>query len=353
MKKLLALVLALLMCTLSFAACSAKNNDSETTAPNAATTVADDTTEDAEPSLSSEPVRVFTLKGPTGMGMAKLIHDNANGEANLNYNFTVANAADEFTGDIIQGNFEVACVPTNLASVLYSKTNGAVSVAAVNTLGVLHILEAGDTIKTIADLEGKTVYSSGKGAVPEYALNYILNAFGINCEVVYEAEHDVVVSDLVSGKATVAVLPEPKVTAALKNENAPEGLRTALDLNDLWNEACEKNEDSSSLYMGCVIVNAKWAEENPNELAAFLAEYKESAELCTKDVDTAASYIEEAGIIPKAPVAKAAMANCHIVFITGDEMITGLEGFLNVLYKANPAAVGGKLPDEAFYKAAK
>lgn len=350
MKKIIALVLALMMCMLAFAACTNKEETDETTVPETKAAENDTT---AEVKLSSDPVRVFTLKGPTGMGMAKLIHDNGQNETKLNYDFTVAGAADEFTGEIIQGNFEVACVPTNLASVLYAKTNGAVSVAAVNTLGVLHILEAGDTIKTIADLEGKTVYSSGKGNVPQYALDYILSSFGINCEVVYEAEHDVVVSDLVSGKATVAVLPEPKVTAALKNENAPEGLRKALDLNDLWNAACEKNEDSSSLYMGCVIVNAKWAEEHPAELAAFLAEYKESAELCTNDVDTAASYIEEAGIIPKAPVAKAAMANCHIVFITGEEMINGLEGFLNVLYKANPAAVGGALPAEDFYAAAK
>ncbi len=352
MKKIIALILALLMCTLSFAACGIKDNADDTSAPvsDSAADKAEDTT---EPVLSTDPVRVFTIKGPTGMGMAKLIHDTGNDDTKLNYDFTVANAADEFTGDIIQGNFEIACVPTNLAAVLYSKTEGAVSVAAVNTLGVLHILEVGDTIKTVADLEGKTVYSSGQGAVPEYALNYILKAFGVNCEVIYESEHDVVVSDIVSGKATVAVLPEPKVTAALKNENAPKGLRTALDLNDLWDEACAKNEDSSSLYMGCVIVNAKWAEENPNELAAFLAEYKESAELCTNDIDTAASYIEEAGIIPKAPVAKAAMANCHIVFITGDEMIDGLSGFLNVLYNANPASVGGKLPDEAFYAAAK
>lgn len=350
MKKLFALILALLMCTMSLAACADKNNNEPGDTPAESTEA--DTSADT-PELSADPVRVFTIKGPTGMGMAKLIHDKNEGNTALNYQFTVANSADEFKGDIIQGNFEIACVPTNLASVMYSKTDGAVSVAAVNTLGVLHVLEVGDTIKSVNDLEGKTIYSAGQGNVPEYALNYILDAFDINCEVIYEAEHDVVVSDLVSGKATVAVLPEPKVTAALKNENAPEGLRAALDMNSLWDAACAENDDSSVLCMGCVIVNAKWAKEHPAELAAFLSEYKESAELCEKDVDTAASYIEEAGIIPKAPVAKAAMANCHIVFITGDEMKQGLEGFLKVLYSANPEAVGGKLPDEAFYSAAK
>lgn len=349
MKKFIALLLALLMCTAVFAACGKTAGEADTTAE-----VTDPVTDESSSLpekivLSDDPVRVFTLKGPTGMGMAKLISDTDKGEADLNYQFTVASSADEFTGDIIQGNFEIAAVPTNLAAVLYAKTQGAVSVAAVNTLGVLYVLENGDSIKSAEDLAGKTIYSSGQGAVPEYALNYILDAYGIECEVIYEAEHDAVVSDLVTGKADIAILPEPKVTAALKNADAPEGLRVALDLNELWDEACAKKNDSGTLYMGCIIVNNTWAEGHKDELAAFLKEYEESVKLCSEDVDTAAQLIADAGIIPAAPVAKAAMANCHIVFITGDEMKNGLKGFYEVLYGFNPASVGGALPEDSFY----
>ena len=347
MKKSLTLLLALIIALSMFSACNTDTSNPNDSIDQESTN--EETTETTEVVLSTEPVRVFTLKGPTGMGMAPLLEADSNNTAKLNYEFTIANAADEFTGSIVKGDFEIACVPTNLAAVLNTKTNGAIQVAAVNTLGVLYVLEDGNTINSVEDLNGKTIYSAGQGAVPEYALNYILDTFDIDCDVIYESEHDVVVADLVSNKADVVLLPEPKVTAAIKNENAPENLRVALDLNDLWKEACKKNEDDSALYMGCIIVNKNWAKENPNELAVFLDEYKTSVETVNNDAETASQLIAKFEIIPKAPLAKAALPNANIVFITGEEMKDGLNGFFEVLLSYNPNSVGGAIPGDDFY----
>ena len=343
MKKILSILLSVIMIITLLASCTGEADKKvETTA---------ETSAEKAPSLSKDPVRVFTLKGPTGMGMAPLMHLSDNGNSKLNYEFTVANAADEFTGNIIQGNFEIACVPTNLAAVLDTKTNGAIQVAAVNTLGVLYLLENGNTVNSINDLKGKTIYSAGQGAVPEYALKYILESFNIDCEVVYESEHDVVVQDIMTNTASIALLPEPKVTAALKNENAPKDLRIALDLNELWDAACAANNDQSELYMGCIIVNKNWAEGHKAELEAFLSEYRACVDMVNNDPDTASNIIAEYGIIPKAPLAKAAIPNAKIVVITGEEMTNGLLGFYEILYNYNPQAVGGKVPTESiFYK---
>lgn len=350
MKKILSLFFALMLMFTMLASCTGEPADKAETTDAATTNAENEEPENIE--LSKDPVRVFTIKGPTGMGMAPLMKAADEGTAKLNYSFTAEDSADKFSGNIVQGEFEIACVPTNLAAAMHSKTNGAIQVAAVNTLGVLYIMENGEAIKSVEDLEGKTIYSAGQGAVPEYALNYILDSFDINCEVIYEAEHDVVVADLMTNTATVALLPEPKATAALKNENAPDGLRVALDLNELWADACEKNEDNSVLYMGCVIVNKAWADEHPNELAAFLEEYKASVDTVNNDPDTASAIIAEYGIIPKATLAKAAIPNAKIVLITGDEMATGLNGFYEILHGYNPQAVGGKVPsDDLYYKA--
>ena len=352
MKKTLALLLTLLLCVGLFGACTAAPAGSDgTTTPE--TTAAPDSDKVDEVTLSTDPVRVFTLQGPTGMGMAKLMHDSSEGDAALNYQFTVASAPDEFTGDILQGNFEIAAVPTNLAAVLYAKTEGAVSVAAVNTMGVLHILENGDTVHSIEDLAGKTVYSSGQGQVPEYALNYILDAFGVECEVIYEGSHDEVATALLTGAATIAVLPEPKVTATLANAEKPEGLRVALDLTEAWNDACAKKGDDSALYMGCVIVNNAWAAEHSAEVAAFLSEYKASIGFISEDLTTAAEYMAAEGIIPAAKVAEKATPGANIVYVDGEEMAKGLAGFYQVLCSYNPAAVGGSVPDAGIYYSAK
>ncbi len=345
MKKLISLVLVLVLCTAVFASCGEKNGALTVPVPGPD---GQDTTAGSD-TVNDDPVRVFTLMGPTGMGMAKMIEDSKKGTAGMNYKFTVAGAPDEFTGEIIQGNFELAAVPTNLAATLCAKTEGAVSVIAVNTLGVLYVLENGDTIKSAEDLQGKTIYSSGQAAVPEYVLNYILDAFGIKCNVIYESEHDVVVTDLISKKADIAILPEPKVTAALKNKEAPEGLRIALDLNDLWEEACEKNGDTAALYMGCVIVNNEWAVSYPDRLEAFLEEYRESVDFVNTD-ESAPQVVVDAGIIPAVPIAKASIPNSHIVCITGDEMYLNLKGFYRVLFDFNPKSVGDAMPADTIYR---
>lgn len=348
MKRLIALALAMLLCVTFMAACSDNTGKTEDTTKDEATTAPETT-----PELSKDPVRVFALQGPTGMGFAKLMHDSAARDTALSYDFQLAASAEEFKGDIIQGNFEIAAVPTNLAAVLYAKTEGAVSVVAVNTMGVLHLIENGETIQSIEDLNGKTIYSSGQGSVPEYVMNYILDTYDIDCEVIYEANHDVVATGLAAGTINLAVLPEPKVTTVLKNTEAPEGLRAALDLTQVWKNACEKNDVDSALYMGCVIVNNTWAQAHPAEVKAFLEEYKASIDFVGADAEAAAEIIAEQGIIPAAKIAQAAIPGSNIVYEDGEKMAAGLASFYKILHSYAPASVGGAVPDEKIYYIAK
>ena len=337
MKRIFAIILALALFTLALTGCGAE----ETPTPPSA---------DA-PAIRTD-VRLGLLAGPTGVGAAKLLDDNAAGDTANNYIHTVFNAPDEVTAKIISGELDVAAVPTNLAAVLYKKTEGKVKLAAINTLGVLYVLTAqGVSVTSVADLKGKTVYSSGQGAVPEYVLNFILDANGVrdDVEVVYEAEHDAVIADLASGKAQIAVLPEPKVTAALTQV---EGLSVALDLTEEWDKAAAlKGDGDSVLSMGCVVVSSSFAEQNKPALNAFLSEYAASiAEM--SDAATGGVCLiptEKHGIIPKAAVAKKALPNCGLTFISGAEMKTQIAAFYQILFDYNPASVGGTLPDEDFY----
>jgi len=292
-----------------------------------------------------DTVRVFTLKGPTGMGMAKMIYDAKNAEATP-YQFTVAASPDEVTAEIINGNYDIAALPTNLASVLYSKTGGELMVAAVNTLGVLYVLENGNTIQSITDLNGKTVYATGQASTPEYVLNYILDANKIECEVIYLTEHSELATQMTAGSVTIGMLPVPNATTVL---NGNKDVRIALNLTEEWEKAAAANGDDGALYQGCVVVRREFAEQYPKTVEAFLAEYKNSVDFVNNTPEEASKFIAEIGIIPAAPVALKAIPNANIVCITGAEMQTGLSGFLNVLHKFNPASVGGKLPDDAFY----
>ena len=289
---------------------------------------------------SDSPVmKIGALKGPTAMGMAQLLDDD-------NYEFSISASPDEIVPMIVQGQVDVAAVPSNLASVLYQKTDKNVSVLAVNTLGVLYLVENGDSIQSVEDLKGKTIYASGKGATPEYALNSVLESNGLDPEkdvtIEYKSEHAEVVAALAEDQTAVGLLPQPFVTTALmKNEN----LRVALDLNELWESSVT---DGSKLVTGVVIARNDYLKEHEADVDAFMDAYKNSVEFVNSDTEAAAEIIGNHDIIP-AEVAVKAIPECSIVFVEGDEMQTILSGYLNTLNEQNPETIGGQLPDEDFY----
>ncbi|MBR2925272.1 MAG: ABC transporter substrate-binding protein [Clostridia bacterium] len=294
----------------------------------------------------AEPLAdVAALKGPTAMGMVKMMND----DAGANWNFSIAAAADEIAPKLIQGELDIAAVPANLAATLYNKTQGKVQVLAINTLGVLYIIENGETVQSVADLKGRTIYSAGQGATPEYALNYILKENGIDpvndVNIIFSKEHTECLNAVLNDENAVALLPQPFVTTAMSK--AP-GVRIALDLNQLWADVQEGKENQSALLTGVVVARTEFVENNPEAVNAFMDAYASSVLFANENVDETAALIGAYEIVPEA-VAKAALPYCCIVMIEGEEMAEKLSGYLQVLFDQNPASVGGAMPNEDFY----
>lgn len=345
------LLLASVIC--GFTACGDKTGGEKDTA--AVDTTAEATkneTDSKEPENSLDrEINIAVLAGPTGMGAAKLMTDNAEGKTANKYNFTVATAPDQVGPSLIQGTYDIAAVPTNLAATIYQKTNGGVKAAAVNTGGVLYILENGKTISSVEDLRGKKIYATGQASTPEYILNYVLSKNGIDpasdVEIEYLAEHSELAASLASESAAIGMLPEPQVTAALTKGS--ENLRIALNLTEEWKNIAG---DESSLLQGCIAVRSEFAESYPEVVEAFLKEYEASVQYAVNNQDEAAELIASHGIVASAEIAKKAIPNCNIIYLDGAEMKKQLSGFLQVLYDANPSSVGGALPEDDFYYSA-
>ena len=286
--------------------------------------------------------RVVALKGPTAMGLVKLMEDDREAGA---YDFTIAAAIDEVTPMLVKGETERACVPANLAAVLYNNTEGAVRVLAVNTLGVLYIVEKGDTVQSAADLKGKTIFASGKGATPEYALDYILRGNGIDPEadvtIEWKSEHAECLNALMAADGGIAMLPQPFVTTAMMKA---EGLRVALDLTAEWDALGA----DSSMITGVAVARSAFIEAQPDAVNAFLDRYAESVAWVNANTEAAAALVGAFDIVPE-PVAQKALPACNIAFIEGEELQQKLSGYLQVLFDAEPKAVGGKMPDADFY----
>lgn len=292
-------------------------------------------------------VRVGSLKGPTSMGLVWLMEQSEKGEAGNQYEFTMVTAADELLAKVASGELDIALIPANVASVLYNKTQGKIAVIDINTLGVLDIVAADESIQSIADLKGRTVYLTGKGTTPDYVFRYLLSGNEMSeadLTLEFKSEPTEVAALLKEQPDAIGLLPQPFVTAACAQN---ESLKIVLDLTEEW----EKIQDGSKsrLVTGVTVVRRPFLEENPNAVSLFLEEHRASAAFTGSDPDAAAELIAALGIIEKAPVAKKALPYCNITCLVGEEMKTALKGYLQVLYEQDPASVGGKLPEDDFY----
>ncbi len=332
-KNLLLILLILVALTIALTACS--NSDTTTTVP---------TTTDETPSTAEE-VRILALKGPTGMGLATVLNDAQN-NPDTRYNCQVLAGPDLVKTEILLGNYDIAALPTNVAAALYNTKKADFQIAAVNTLGVLYVVENGTTVTDITSLKGKTINATGKGSTPEYILRYVLEQNGINpdTDVTLDfsyTEHAELALHVKEGTVQIAVLPEPQVTASISGDSSA---RVALNLTEEWGKKSE-----SDVMQGCIVVRREFAEKYPEQLAEFLDAYRASVEYINQNPESASEIIANLGIIPQAALAKAAIPRCNIVFIDGQEMQNSLTGFFTVLYNADPSSIGGKIPDENLY----
>lgn len=292
-------------------------------------------------------IRVGSLKGPTSMGLVSLMDKAAKGETSNVYEFTMTGKADELVGKIANGDLDIALVPANVASVLYAKTQGNVTVLDINTLGVLYVVASDDSITSMADLKGRTIYMTGKGTTPEYVMNYLLKENGLgsgDVDLQFKSEATEVASILKQDSSAIGVLPQPFATAAcIQNED----LKTVLDLTEQWDML---NKDSGSMLVtGVTLVRSDFLRENRSPIEDFLKDHAESTLFTSGHPEEAAALIAAQGIVEKAPIAQKALPYCNIVCITGQEMKDALSGYLSILMEQDAKSIGGQMPGDDFY----
>ncbi|HSW36670.1 MAG TPA: ABC transporter substrate-binding protein [Candidatus Limnocylindrales bacterium] len=283
-------------------------------------------------------INIGVLHGPTGMGIVQLMNDQ-------NYNIEVVGSPDDLIGKIVTGAIDIAAVPSNLAAALYQRTERQIQLLAINTLGVIYILEDGENVTSIADLEGRTLYVSGKGTTPDFVIQYLLKEYGLepgrDVIIDYFTQHADLAAIMVAGRHDLALLPQPFVTTVLMGNT---NLRVALDLTEEW-----RNVLGTDLPMGVIIGQKEFILENEAALLTFLEKYEQSINFVNTNIPEAAALIAEHGILPNAQIAERAIPYSNIVFISATAGKPLLDDFYNVLYNFNPQFIGGEIPDDEFY----
>lgn len=354
-RKLLALTLSLAL-TAGLAACSTQAPAEDTAPPESTAPAAETQTPAAETAVPYQTIHLGLLSGPTGMGAAKMLADNDEAYAQveagtyeggtlLRYEVTLgSDPANDIVPRLTNGELDIAAIPTNLAATLYNRTDGGIKLLALNTLGVLHILENGDTVNSLADLEGRTLYATGQGSNPEYVLNYLLEANGLDpaadVDIQWLASEELT-ARMASGDIDLCMLPVPAATTVMMQNS---DVRDAIDLNDAWTESGAQG----TFTMGCLVARTEWLENNSELVPGILEEYAASIDYANSNPEEAAALIEQYGIVPKAAVAQAAIPQANMVCITGEDM-KGIADYYQVLFDADPTSIGGAIPGEDFY----
>ena len=352
-RKLLALTLSLAL-TAGLAACSTQAPAEDTAPPESTAPAAE--TPPAETAVPYQTVHLGLLSGPTGMGAAKMLADNDEAYAQveagtyeggtlLRYEVTLgSDPANDIVPRLTNGELDIAAIPTNLAATLYNRTDGGIKLLALNTLGVLHILENGDTVNSLADLEGRTLYATGQGSNPEYVLNYLLEANGLDpaadVDIQWLASEELT-ARMASGDIDLCMLPVPAATTVMMQNS---DVRDAIDLNDAWTESGAQG----TFTMGCLVARTEWLEDNSELVPGILEEYAASIDYANSNPEEAAALIERYDIVPKAAVAQAAIPQANMVCVTGEDM-KGIADYYQVLFDADPTSIGGAIPGEDFY----
>lgn len=342
---------------------SSKNTSPETDASREETSAAVSDTENSEENdneneddieieavdQNGAQIRIGSLKGPTSMGLVFLMEMSENGKTANDYEFTMVTAADELLPKVISGELDMALLPANVASVLYNRMDGAISVIDINTLGVLYAVTADDSIQSIADLKGRTIYMTGKGTTPDYVFRYLLSENGLSdsdLTLEYKSEPTEVAALLQQEDGAVGVLPQPFVTATCAQNK---DLKTPLDLTAEWDKTQKSSPSPSRMVTGVTVVRNDFLEKEPEAVKIFLSEHEKSAAYTKEQTQKAAELVVKTGIIEKAPIAELALPKCNITCITGTQMKDALSGYLQVLYDQDPKSVGGELPGDEFY----
>ncbi len=362
MKRTLSLLLCAAMALTLFAGCGPKNtNESSSSAPgsessSSAGSSASQSGSGGESAAFTQP-KLMVLSGPTGVGAAKLMADwtyaEEHDQRTPDGKFIVIDSAEVVTDNtevaaaLTNGDADIAAIATNAAANLSVKTDGGIQVLAVNTLGVLYILEKGNTVQTMADLAGKTLYcpSNTKGGNPEHILNHLLEKNGVSpsdVDIQWLTPQEIT-AKLTSSDAGICMLPVPAATALMVQDS---GVRQALSLSEEW-----ENLGEGPLPMGCIVARTQYVEENPEGVEAFLSAYEESIAYMSDpdNLADAAALVAQFGITPNAKVAEMAIPQCNLTYVTGKEMHTMLEDYYSILFQAAPDSIGGGLPYDSFY----
>jgi NitT/TauT family transport system substrate-binding protein len=298
----------------------------------------------AKDSKTQSTLAIATLKGPSSMGMVKLI-DSLESAESPNIVVEILNEPIQVRKMIIDGSADFAILPTTMAALIYNK-GLEYQLIAVPVWGTLYLFGSDTTITNWEHLIGKRVHVMAKGMTPDVLFRYLLEKNGINPESDLKLDysfptHIDLANAIASGQANLGVISEPMVSLAMHKNKS---IKPIFDLNYEWQKSLNMPIPQTAL-----LVKKGIAVNHPEIVEQLLVSYEASSKWVNQYPDSAANLIIKHKILPNYEVAFNAIPRSNLKFVRAKGITMQVEEYLRVFYQMNPDIVGGKIPDENFY----
>ena len=288
-------------------------------------------------------VTIYGLKGPSGVGMVRLLEDGLT-VAGYRVQFELLAQSDLMAGRFIAGDAKIGILPPNIpAKIAASGKN--LQVAGITGLGMLSLLTSDPAVTNIESLRGRRVAVAGQGAVPEFVFRKILAAHGLAPDALtldFSLAYPEIAQSLIAGRIQTALLPEPFATMARSGNPA---LREAAPVQEEWVKA----GGPANYPMTALVVDGDWAAGHPRLITALLAAYRYSIEWVTEHPEEAGTLAEKHELGLRAPVVTASIPRSNFVFQSVKEARPSIEALFRAFLEYAPESIGGKLPGDSFY----
>lgn len=295
--------------------------------------------------IEQKNVKFYFQDGTPALTVAKLAKENPEIYKNITIDYEMQKSPDLLVAEILKEGADIAIVPSNLAAQAFNKEL-SYRVIGTSTWGSMYLTSTED-IKTFEDLKGKEIYTFGRGLTPDLVLRYVLSKNGI------EPDTDVTITYLnsasemgpafLSGKTTLAVLPEPLLSVVMsKKENA----KIVFDLNKEWSNASGaiKGFPQSSL-----IIKLDLIENNSEFVESFIENYEASRKWAIENPNELGEYAEELGISVEKDIIKKGIRWTNPNDFNIKDSNLEYKTYYDAILDFAPEFIGGKIPSDELY----
>jgi NitT/TauT family transport system substrate-binding protein len=299
----------------------------------------------------SSDCTIATLKGPSALGMIKMIdsikcHDRLFAENGVKKGITIDILSEplQVRKMMLDGTADFAILPMTTAAVLYNKGLDY-KLVAVPIWGTFYLCGKDTTIKNWNNLRGRRIHLMAKGMTPDVLFRYLLKSNGLDPDkdVILDYSfptHTALTSAMAAGRVDIGVLTEPFVSMVLAKNKS---LHALIDLNAEWKKAC-----GTPLAETAFVGNAKFMKKHPKLTEQVLKMYSNSTNWVNATPDSAAFLTAKYGILADSAVAKIAIPRCNLKVVKASEVQQNVNDYLKIFYNMNPDITGGKVPDKNF-----